>query len=506
MRPEVRRSIECVVIVALAGAFSEVDRASAGPEKLWDTSYKKYMGAPAVSVGAVVRDFDSSGATAHPDFGKAADAGAGRYANIFGDALDANGDPVFSSTGQKVLADGTDAEGNIIPPPRTYIGARPGDTAAVLDNTAGGAVTSAATVAQWFSDVPGVNSTTRTDITFVRDAANNYVFDGSLDNALGASDTDYTAEVEYHFVHEEGSDWFFDVATDGEVWVYIDGQLVIDGGRGGAVDFDIKNGAVVPSESYSAVATVLGTAFSVKYGATTYNLPLTAAVRVGATVFDPFKISSKAITGNLNDGKNPRSAVVATDVAGGTGISVIGYSWMPLDVSKINWTSDAAWKKHMTTDTASAPITAKVLRNGDAVPNIKPFQDQATIISFLQPYLDPDTQKVTLGQNQAIYLLELYTTDMAAAEADFQDIAILVDLAASSEDAAAIAKGVEIDTAVPPLSQRIDFDRLGWLEDGGSHKIKILFANRTGAPSNLRLTTNMTTLNLASRPLYVEKD
>lgn len=507
MRPEVRRSIECVVIVALAGAFSEIDRASAGPEKVWDTSYKKYMGAPTVSVGAVVRDFQAgSDPGAHPDFGKAAEAGAGRYANIFGDALDANGDPVFRSTGQKILSGGTDADGNIIPPTRSYIDARPGDTAAVLDTSAGGAVTSAASVAQWFSDVPGVNTTKRTDITFVRDASNNYVFDGSLDNATGASDTDYTAEVEYHFVHEQGSNWFFDVATDAEVWVFIDGQLVIDGGRGGAVDFTIKDGKVVPSETYSAVATVLGTAFSYKSGSTTIQFPVTASVRVGSTAFDPFKVSSKPITGNLNDGKNPRSAVVATDVPGGSGISIIATGWMPKDFNKINYTSDTAWSKHMTVDSAASPITAKVLRNGDAVPKIKPFQNQATITSFLLPYIDPDTQKVTLGPNQAIYLFELYTTDMSAAEADFQDIAVLVDLAGSSEEAEEIADGGEVDTTVPSLNQRIDFDRLGWLEDGGSHKIKILFANRTGAPSNLRLTTNMATLNLASRPIYVERD
>jgi len=507
MRPKIRRSIECVVIVSLAGILAKREFASAGPEKVWDTSYKAYVGAPTISVGAVVRDFQGgSGPDAHPDFGKGADAGAGRYANIFAETLDTGGAPVFRSTGQKILSEGRDANGNIIPPSRSYIASRPGDTPAVLDPSAGGAATSAATVAQWFRDVPGVNTSKRTEITFVRDAQNNYVFDGSLDTATGVTDTDYTAEVEYYFVHQKDANWFFEVATDAEIWVYIDGRLVIDGGRGGAVDFTIKNGSVIPSETYSAVATVLGTAFSYTSGSTTIQFPVTASIRVGSTVFDPFKISTKPITGNLNDGNNPRSAIVASDVPGGTGISVIATGWMPKDFSKVNYTNDSAWVKHMTVDSATSPITAKVLRNGDTVPNIKPFQNQATIVSFLQPYLDPVTKKVTLSPNQAIYLLELYTTDVSAPEADFQDIAVLLDLAGSPEEAEAIAEHGHADTTAPSLSQRIDFDRLTWLEDGGSHKIKILFANRTGGPSNLRLTTNMTTLNLASRPLYAERD
>lgn len=512
MNAKIRYGIECVVIVALAGVLAKRELASAGPEtKVWDTSYKDYVGRSSVTLGAVVRDFQSGSAPgAHPDFGRAADAGAGRYANIFAESLDADGKPVFRSTGQKILAEGTDASGNGIPPARSYIASRPGDTSPRIDSAPGGAVTSAASVSQWFRDVPGVNTSSRAELTFTRGDGGVYTFEGSLDSATGVTDTDYTAEVEYYFVYEAGKNWYFDAYTDAEVWVYIDGKLVIDGGRGsGSVNFDITDGAVVPTETYSAVVTILGTAFSYRNGGTTIQFPVTAAVRVGSDVFDPFKPSNLPITGNLNDGLNPRRAVVASDVPGGTGISVIATGWMPRDFSKINYNSDSAWSLHMTVDSATTPITARVLRDGDPVPEIKPFQNQATITSFLLPYLDPDTGKVTLGPNQAIYLFELYTTNMSAPEADFQDIAVLVDLASSSEEAEQIASGSSgsgTPAEAPALSQRIDLDRLTWLEDGGAHKIKILFANRTGAPSTLRLSTNISTLNLASRPMYYSPD
>jgi hypothetical protein len=62
------------------------------------------------------------------------------------------------------------------------------------------------------------------------------------------------------------------------------------------------------------------------------------------------------------------------------------------------------------------------------VPNLKPYQNQATINSFLQGYINIKTQKVVLSSNQAIYLFELGTTDQRSSAWDMQDLVVLVSL------------------------------------------------------------------------------
>ena len=65
---------------------------------------------------------------------------------------------------------------------------------------------------------------------------------------------------------------------------------------------------------------------------------------------------------------------------------------------------------------------------------IKPFEDQATIGSFLSKYINSDTGKVTIGQNQIIYLYELWTTNFDDSTADFQDLVVMVTLAKTVEE------------------------------------------------------------------------
>lgn len=48
--------------------------------------------------------------------------------------------------------------------------------------------------------------------------------------------------------------------------------------------------------------------------------------------------------------------------------------------------------------------------------------------------------------------------------------------------------------------QWIHLDRLGWLSEGRTHRLKVFFANRLNAESHLRLETNMVLLNLAVVP------
>jgi hypothetical protein len=73
-----------------------------------------------------------------------------------------------------------------------------------------------------------------------------------------------------------------------------------------------------------------------------------------------------------------------------------------------------------------------VLKNGDSVPGIKPFGKQEEIQYFVRNYVDATTKKVKLDSNQAIFLFELYTTNLKADTADFQDLVVLVSLSEGS--------------------------------------------------------------------------
>ncbi len=499
MSTRMMRNGTCLGAALVAAVLAVTGSAGARPDTgAWSTAYQSYASKQSVSVGAVVRKFTPG---ANADFGKAAGAGGGRYINIMADSLDANGKPVFRSTGQKVTANWKDAAGQAISPPRSYIAAKSGDVAGAADTAAGGAVTSADTLGQWFRDVPGVNTSTRSSLAFTRNSSSGlYVFDGSLDSLSGTPSYAYTTEVEYPFVYEAGKSWYFDAVTDAEAFVFVDGRLVIDGGRGGDVPFTITNGTVVPSANFNATVTVLGAAIA----SGTHMVPVTAQVRVGSTVSDPFGVASKPISSNLNDNKNPRNAVVGTNVPANTAISVIANSWLWTGSSP-NYTNDTTWAKYITVDSKTGSAAVKVLRNGDAVPNIVPFANQATISSFLTPYLNATTRKVTLAPNQAIYLFELGTTNLTSTAADFQDLVVLVSLTGVASSSGSGSSGSSAPVPVPQLSERIDLDRLA-LDDRSSHKIKILFANRTGAASHLRLDTNIQTLNVANRRSFTQQD
>jgi hypothetical protein len=67
-----------------------------------------------------------------------------------------------------------------------------------------------------------------------------------------------------------------------------------------------------------------------------------------------------------------------------------------------------------------------VLRNGDSVPNIAPLYNQNTIDAYLKNYLQDG--KVTIADNQVIYLFELGTTNRDSSAYDLQDNVVLVTI------------------------------------------------------------------------------
>ena len=194
------------------------------------------------------------------------------------------------------------------------------------------------------------------------------------------------------------------------------------------IEFQIINGSVVPSEPVAVKVSVLGAAISAG-GA--YDVPVTAKFKIGADWYKPFGPYAKAISGNLNDGANPRDHIFPSLFPAGSAISSRAKSW--LRMSGTDGSLDDHYYVHMTVDSTDM-MQVLTLRDGDTVPSIEPFMDQAEIVTFLDGYVDSDAGVVTLDQNQAIFLLELGTSNMTSSAADFQDLVVLVTLARSLDE------------------------------------------------------------------------
>lgn len=184
------------------------------------------------------------------------------------------------------------------------------------------------------------------------------------------------------------------------------------------IDFEITDGKVVPSESFAAMISVLGTAISTG----SEDMPVTVKVDLGGTVIEPWGGFDDSEAGDINTGGSVLHHIHLEQLDADTEITVTGQSWVP------SASGDSAW---IQANSHSQGTQVKVLRNGDAAPAISGWNGQNAADYYIREYLSSGT--VNIDQNQVIYLFELGTTDMGSSTADFQDLLVLVTLGESVE-------------------------------------------------------------------------
>ncbi|MDD3245826.1 MAG: type IV pilin N-terminal domain-containing protein [Methanosarcina sp.] len=187
-----------------------------------------------------------------------------------------------------------------------------------------------------------------------------------------------------------------------------------------SIDFDIAGKSVVPNGAFISGFTVLGAAIT--NGAGGDDLMVTTRLKVGNDTFDPWGDYNLAVTGNVNDHTTHSWNLPATYPAG-TPVSISGKSW---NLIKSPNSLDSSWAERIEVSSMDDSEYLIVLRNGDAVPQIKGFSDQNSITDFVDAYVEDD--KIVLEENEVIFLFELGNGPLTDPSSDFQDLVILMEI------------------------------------------------------------------------------
>lgn len=162
-------------------------------------------------------------------------------------------------TGCTPLSSPADFEGPITGPVTGIVSSTLGPSGLQTYIGAGSGATSAAHFATWYTDTPGTNTPLAHSITLTETAPGSGIFtfsDGSFFPIDGLGFGDQGLSHNYHFtMHLEGLVSFADPTTtpqsfsftgDDDLWIYIDGKLVMDlGGVHGALSASVTTAALV---------------------------------------------------------------------------------------------------------------------------------------------------------------------------------------------------------------------------------------------------------------------
>jgi len=520
--------------------------ATANPDD-YDDTYLTHVGRARVPVTAHHFDFVRAADGGHPDFGKPTSMGHGRYMRIIGDEFDADLLPMFRSTGYKELSPWTSATGYRIIDTRTYMSPEPGDVSGSFESTPGDAVTSQASFASFFEHTPGVNQRSKHLAEFRRQEDGTYLMSGSFDDMTGSNDTDYTVVLDFGFIHESSQNAFFEIKTDGEAWVFIDGQLVMDGGWG-TENYQFLGGIALDGPldmgQDAKISAVPGAIGAVSTNSTTPgDVEITQASFIDRDVYvgadgDPSEVISDP--GNIGGAQDsleypvpmpdlnppddmgpasgrfdpPDGYVISSDMhvqrfrlSNSVSVTVQGDVRILVDKevnlfinSNLNilpGSSLELWVGGPIDISQSATINA-VTKN----------PDQCVIYAF-------GDDDIRYGQDTQIYAHTVAPRCQLHAAQETQIFGALIatelDMGQQAQitimdPSAGIGFGQDVWWPPTPLTHRIDLNRIAGLENRAPYRVQVYYANRNTYPTNFSLHTNVRTLNLLQFPNRDNKD
>ncbi len=208
--------------------------------------------AETLDLTGIVRDFrertDNGG---HPDFERRPPEGYRLYKGLVETFLDENGRPVFTGEGTVMRKSWRDWQGKRICACIASRHPRAGDKSGKAAETGSGGIQSARGFELWYRDQPGINMSAPLAITLLKRADGAWVFDdelhpvyaelggffpidgqlfGNSPSVEGIPDHNYhfTFELNVTFIWTSETGRFLEVRADDDLWVFINGELVID--------------------------------------------------------------------------------------------------------------------------------------------------------------------------------------------------------------------------------------------------------------------------------------